>query len=71
MTTLYFQGVRWGTSGKAVCYYEIAAYRMYNIKNYSINDIWIIFSLNQCYFAGVDFPVDFDAFIYIFRKLLK
>lgn len=57
-----------GNSGKAACYHEIAVYRAYTIKNYGINDIWIIFSLNQGYFASMGFPVNSDAFIYSFLE---
>lgn len=70
--SLYFQEVLWGNSDKAVCHPEIAVYGMYLIKNFNIDDRWIIFFLrNQGDFASVDFPVNFDALIYIFLKTVK
>lgn len=67
MTNLYFQGVLWGNSDKAVCYQEIAVYGMYLIKNFNIGDRWIgFFSQNQGDFSSMNFLVNFDYLIYIF-----
>lgn len=45
---------------------------MYPVKNFNTDDRWIIFfPQNQGGFASVHFPVNFDAPIYIFWKLLK
>lgn len=71
-TSLYFQGVLWGNSDKAVCNHEIAVYGMYFVKNFNIDDRWIIFfSQNQGGLDSVDFSVNFDALIYIFLITVK
>lgn len=63
MTSLNFQGVLWGNSDKAVCYHEIAC-TLSRISTLMTDGLFL--SQNQGDFASMDFPVNFDALIYIF-----
>lgn len=73
MTSLYFQGVLWGISDKAVCYHEIAVHGTYLVKNLNIDNGlgWVFSSESRGFFPGVDFLISFDALIYIFLRTVK